>query len=74
MTNSDKFVEGPGEKDKQENITIGKSVEVEEIEPTPPENEAPYVYPPTYKPQIPFLERLAKTNVEAQCRKFVELL
>lgn len=82
MTRSGKLVQGSSEKGKQEEIIIEKSVEVEEIEPTPPEkvvvvqeeNKTSYVSPPPYKPQISFSERLAKTKVKVCFRKIIKLL
>lgn len=37
------------------------------------EKEKPYVPPPSYKPPIPYPERLAKSKIEGQLKKFVEL-
>lgn len=82
MTRSGKLVQRYGEKVKQEEIIIEKSVEVDEIEPTPPEKvvveqeekKTSYVAPPPYKPQISFSERLAKTKVKACFRKIIKLL
>ncbi|XP_050908939.1 uncharacterized protein LOC127122684 [Lathyrus oleraceus] len=56
--------------------------EVEDSVPTPPKNEfiedvekeAPNVSHPPYKPIVPFPQRLVKAKVEAQFKKFVELL
>lgn len=82
MTRSGMLVQGSGEKGKKEEIIIQKSLEVEEIEPTPPEKvvveqeekKTSYVAPPPYKPQISFSERLAKTKVKACFRKIIKLL
>lgn len=70
MTRSAKLVDGFGEKDMQEESIIKKSVEVEETESTPPKKvfveekkkEEPYVSPPPYTPQIPFLQMFAQVK------------
>lgn len=38
------------------------------------EKEKPYVPLPPYKPPIPYPQRLDKSKIEGQFRKFIELL
>ncbi|XP_050920545.1 uncharacterized protein LOC127138196 [Lathyrus oleraceus] len=64
---------GKPEQNPKEHLNVvttrsGKEV-VEEVE-----KESPYVVPPPYKLIVPFPQRLVKSKVEAQFKKFVELL
>lgn len=67
---------------KQIVLVRDREIEVEENVPTPSkkevveevENEIPYVAPPPYKYIVPFPQRPVKANLEAQLKKFVELL
>jgi hypothetical protein len=48
-------------------------VEVEELV-TPPPITPPSVEPSTYKPKVPFPQRLAKSKLDAQFKKFIEMM
>lgn len=40
----------------------------------PVEKEKPYVPPPPYKPPIPYSQRLAKSKIDSQFKKFAQML